>query len=68
MQVCEHMRRAVRRINIRHSAPQSGLLTISLGSASTIPQTRGKPQELVAAADSALYQAKDMGRDRAVAA
>lgn len=45
-----------------------GTVTISLGIASLVPQGEATPYYLVAAADMALYQAKQQGRDRLVCA
>lgn len=42
----------------------SAFLTISLGIASTIPSSTTSPEQLVATADAALYEAKHQGRDR----
>lgn len=68
MMICEHMRRAVRRVNIRHDAASCGRMTISLGAAAAVPAPGDKLTELIAAADKALYLAKEQGRDQAVAA
>ena len=39
-------------------------VTISIGVASVFPTTDLKPEQLIAAADSALYNSKRLGRDR----
>ncbi|MBD2448202.1 PleD family two-component system response regulator [Nostoc sp. FACHB-152] len=60
-QICS----AVRRLAIPHSNSQvSGYVTISAGVATDIPQPGSDFQEIIAAADRALYQAKIAGRDR----
>lgn len=39
-------------------------LTVSLGIASVVPSAAQSPEDLIAAADAALYQAKRRGRNR----
>jgi diguanylate cyclase (GGDEF)-like protein len=56
---------AVRNLAIAHSKSQvSDFVTISAGVATDIPQPGSDFQEIIAAADKALYQAKIAGRDR----
>jgi diguanylate cyclase (GGDEF)-like protein len=55
----------VRRLAIPHSKSQvSDYVTISAGVATDIPQPGSDLQEMISAADRALYQAKIDGRDR----
>ena len=63
--VAEAMRRAVEELEIPHGASAaSPRVTISLGFASMVPRPQKKPDELIAAADQALYRAKREGRNR----
>ena len=62
-QVAETLRRKVHEMRMKH--PSEELVTISLGFASTIPGRSAAPTELIRAADQALYQAKQDGRNRA---
>jgi diguanylate cyclase (GGDEF)-like protein len=44
------------------------VVTVSVGVATARPRGGGAPEELVAAADRALYRAKEAGRNRVEAA
>jgi diguanylate cyclase (GGDEF)-like protein len=61
-QVAETLRRRVQEIGMKH--PSGEQVTISLGFASTIPSRAAAPTDLIRAADQALYQAKQDGRNR----
>ena len=55
----------VESLGIAHSNSQvSNTVTVSLGVATFIPDKKSSPIKLVSAADQALYQAKDNGRNR----
>ncbi|MCC0177077.1 EAL domain-containing protein [Waterburya agarophytonicola K14] len=63
-QVGETIRNAVKNLAIPHSnSLVDSVVTVSLGVASTVPNSIDNPQLLIEAADLALYQAKDRGRD-----
>ena len=63
--VAEGIRLAVAELNIPH--PDSSVadhVTVSIGAASILPDRQSKPEQVVLAADQALYAAKQQGRDR----
>ncbi|GAB0118492.1 GGDEF domain-containing protein [Acidisoma sp. 7E03] len=63
--LAERMRQAVRAMRRLHEGREEDIVTISLGVAA-MPGATANPAILVAAADRALYRAKEQGRDRAV--
>jgi diguanylate cyclase (GGDEF)-like protein/PAS domain S-box-containing protein len=67
-QVGERVRSALRELAMPHALnPPTRLVTVSLGGATCAPaQGTAEPAALLAAADRALYEAKDVGRDRLV--
>lgn len=65
--VAQQIRSKVWDLKIHH--PKSGVsqyITLSLGVATTIPNYKSSPAELIAAADRSLYQAKAKGRNTCV--
>jgi len=63
--VAESMRQAIRDLAIPHEQSDvSAIVTVSMGIATVIPSLGTSPDELVAKADRALYDAKRQGRDR----
>lgn len=64
--IAEQIRQAVRALAIPHSGSDHGLVTVSLGYHvyTPLPMDSTSEAQLLRAADEALYQAKDAGRDR----
>ena len=69
MAVAEKIRLAIAGLKIAHAGGPDGIVTISVGVASFIPQQgRDYPGVLLETADKALYAAKAAGRNRSVPA
>lgn len=64
LMVAEKIRQAIRELNIPHESSPSGRVTMSIGIASAAPGFDNPPDDLIHAADKALYRAKREGRDR----
>ncbi|WP_353153524.1 sensor domain-containing diguanylate cyclase [Herminiimonas fonticola] len=63
--IAERVRLAIQALNIEHTEIPGGVVTASLGVASLIPQRKqNSSQQLVQAADQALYKAKEGGRNQ----
>ena len=63
--LAETIREQIQQLNIIHeSSPVSSAISLSLGIATTMANTASPPNTMIEAADSALYQAKQQGRDR----
>ncbi len=62
--VAEKIRHAIHQLNIPHSASKLGRVTLSIGIAAATPDADNSFEDLIKAADQALYKAKDDGRDR----
>ncbi len=55
---------AVKALNISHSASEYGILTVSIGVACNADASIADEADLISHADTALYQAKALGRDQ----
>ncbi|MBW4576450.1 MAG: PleD family two-component system response regulator [Aphanothece sp. CMT-3BRIN-NPC111] len=65
--LAEKIRESVKKLEVAHAGSQiCQYVTLSLGVASMVPQHNTSAATLIAAADKALYQAKEEGRDRVV--
>jgi diguanylate cyclase (GGDEF)-like protein len=68
VRVAEEIQQAVEKANLEHrSSTVREIVSLSQGIATLIPRLDTSPDELIAAADEALYYAKSRGRDRYVA-
>ena len=63
--VAESVRSAIANLKLPHSAsPVAPFVTVSVGVATATLESNSSPEELIAAADQALYGAKRSGRNR----
>ena len=68
-EIANRMQSELNEAHIPHPSPESlGYVSISMGVATMIPSMEDRPDILIQAADDALYQAKEAGRNRIVIA
>ncbi len=58
-----HIQNEIWALALPHADTAPGIVTVSLGVASVVPSTQHTPEQLVREADSALYRAKQLGRN-----
>ena len=64
---CNELKEKVKELKFRYAGQEIGPVSLSLG-VSAYPANGPKVEDLLRAADAALYQAKQTGRDRVVPA
>jgi diguanylate cyclase (GGDEF)-like protein len=62
--VAERARKAVEMLATENADAPSGIVTVSIGVAAVVPADGASAEELLAAADSALYESKRGGRNQ----
>jgi diguanylate cyclase (GGDEF)-like protein len=63
LELAEGLRAAVEALGVRSAASSAGVVSVSIGVAVFVPQSHARTEDLVRAADEALYAAKAAGRN-----
>lgn len=64
MDVAHQIQHAIQAMALPHEGAPFGIVTVSFGVATVVPQRDQAPEELVRCADRAMYRAKQGGRNR----
>jgi len=64
LELAQQLSESVRKRAIAHGASPFGMVTVSAGCATIVPEARIAPSLLVEKADHAMYEAKRRGRNR----
>jgi diguanylate cyclase (GGDEF)-like protein len=64
LRAAERIRRAIESRQIEHECAPAKIVTVSIGVAAAFATADGSPDEIIKAADAALYEAKNRGRNR----
>jgi diguanylate cyclase (GGDEF)-like protein len=62
--LAERLRAKVAVLQLEHASSTLGFVSISIGVASWTPAPQDRVEQLIEAADAALYQSKTQGRNR----
>jgi diguanylate cyclase (GGDEF)-like protein len=62
-QTAERLRKSILDLEMAHGGSSRGVVTVSIGCATVVPKEGAHVNELIAAADTALYAAKAAGRN-----
>jgi diguanylate cyclase (GGDEF)-like protein len=62
--LCDRVRLSIAERTVRHERSMHGVVTVSIGVAAAQPDSTRAPSELLYEADTALYRAKQAGRNR----
>ncbi|MDR5763101.1 sensor domain-containing diguanylate cyclase [Caballeronia sp. LZ035] len=67
VQIAETIRTAISELATDHAGSEYGRVTVSIGTASCVPEQQGDVSTVIRAADEALYSAKAAGRNKVAA-
>ncbi len=68
LEVARQIQHAMQSLALPHEGAPFGIVTVSFGVATVVPERDQAPEELVRRADRAMYQAKQSGRNCIVVA